>query len=574
MVSSKQIRNELREKAEAQAKKSLISYENLGREEARILLHELEVHQIELEMQNTELRDTQVRLEKEKDEYTNLFDFAPIGYLILDEKGIIVNINLTGCNLLNTERVRIKGSPFSTYLSSEGSRTMYLKLKEAFKTGSLPPFDLQLFRNGGTPPISILIQGTVTANEKENRPQCRISIQDVTELRKAEKLQEEKLRIQRYFDLAPVVFLLLDPGYNVRMINQKGCDLLGYERIQVQGKNWFENFIVPMDKNGGESTDTDFCHKKMLLKPYCECYIVRKNGEQRLIAWTNSSLLDNKGNIIGTICSGEDITDRRKEDTGKQVYVQELEKIVKGGTRKWNSLKAEKNTYEMNSRFLMRASREMRSGLAKVSASVKMIERYSGPGQHKKQIPHITKVKSGVNRLNSMFNNFVLMDRLDREKVKIGRSAFDLEMFIKGINEGLEGALQNGQEINYQHHGDLEVVTDRNILRNVITNLMDNAIKYSDLDITVKTMVHDGLLIASIKDRGIGIPKEDQQYIFMKYYRAKNATNIRGIGIGLTVVQLFVSLMGGTIDFSSAIKSGSTFTVILPLDGTCGNRRV
>ena len=106
----------LRKKAEAQIKNLPLSTLDLTMEKAKTLLHELEVHQIELEMQNQELREAQQQLEKARDEYCDLFDFAPVGYLILNEKGVINNINLTACHLFGIDRLHIKGKPFSAYL--------------------------------------------------------------------------------------------------------------------------------------------------------------------------------------------------------------------------------------------------------------------------------------------------------------------------------------------------------------------------------------------------------------------------------------------------------------------------
>ena len=195
---------ELRAKAEARAKKITHSPDDVSLEKTRTLLHELEVHQIELEMQNQELRETQHRLEEARDEYTDLFDFAPVGYILLDEKGIIKNINLTGSDLLGVERLHIKGRPFSTYMPRTESATLFLKLREAFATGTLSSFELQLRRSSDTL-FTALLQGTVSEDKKQGGAICRITLQDVTELRKTEdlqqqhnELQKEQTRIQKY----------------------------------------------------------------------------------------------------------------------------------------------------------------------------------------------------------------------------------------------------------------------------------------------------------------------------------------------------------------------------------------
>jgi PAS domain S-box-containing protein len=196
MAAKKPLHNTLRDKAEAKVKKLPLSALDLTMEKARVMMHELEVHQVELEMQNQELREAQHRLEEARDQYTDLFDFAPIGYLILDKKGVINNINLTACNLLGIERVHLKGKPLSAYMFSGEANKLLLKLRKAFKTGTLPALELHLKRNGNKD-FTALIHGIVVVGGNQDNPLCRIAMQDVTELREAEALQQRHEDLQR-----------------------------------------------------------------------------------------------------------------------------------------------------------------------------------------------------------------------------------------------------------------------------------------------------------------------------------------------------------------------------------------
>lgn len=298
----------LRMMAEAKVKKTFGSLNNLTPLKAKVLFHELEVHQVELEMQNEELRETQLRLEEAYDQYEDLFDFAPVGYLLLDEEGIVKNINLAACIRLGTERDEIMERPFSAYLSSSESDTLYLTLKEAYQTEINPFFELQIKPNDRNS-FTALFQGSLNINEDPTKSLCRLSMQDVTTLRKAETLQrqyenleKEKENIQQYLDLAPIIFLLINAEHNVEMINQKGCDILGYNRVEILGENWFENFMPYPEKD--HIPHVDFENKKFLLKPNWKCHVQNKNGGLQLVDWTNTSVLDKSGNLIGTLCAG------------------------------------------------------------------------------------------------------------------------------------------------------------------------------------------------------------------------------------------------------------------------------
>lgn len=247
---------------------------NLSDKKAKELFYEIEVHQKELEKQNQELQEAQQRLKEVRDQYTNLFDFAPVGYVLVNEKGVVTNINLTGCNLMGIDRIQIKGKPFTLFVEKNESKKLFLKLKEAFNTGTFIPFDLKI-KHQSKGAVTVLIYGTITEEKNSGDSICHLSIQDVTELRKAEilqrqvhDLQREKQQIQQYLDLAPVVFLLIDNDQNVMMINQKGCEVLGYEREVIEGKPWFKKFVKPLDVNGGDYTYFNFENKKLLWAPF------------------------------------------------------------------------------------------------------------------------------------------------------------------------------------------------------------------------------------------------------------------------------------------------------------------
>lgn len=306
--------NKLRILAESKVRKVFGSLNDLTPLKAKKLFHELEVHQVELEMQNEELRETQLRLEKAYDQYADLFDFAPVGYLLLDEEGIVKNINLTACILLGTERADIKDKDFCAYLVSGESDKLYLALREAFHTEVNPSFELQIKPNDRYS-FTALFQSSLNANEDYTKSLCRLSMQDVTKLRKVEtlqrqyeNLQKEKENIQQYLDLAPIIFLLIDNDHNVEMINQKGCDILGYDRLEILGENWFENFMPYADK--ANATNFDFENKKFLLNPHYECNVLNKNSGVQLVGWTNTSVLDKSGNLIGTLCAGVLLNER------------------------------------------------------------------------------------------------------------------------------------------------------------------------------------------------------------------------------------------------------------------------
>ena len=562
----------LRAKAEAKIRARSHAIQNLTLEESKSLLHELEVHQVELEMQNEELREAQHRLEEVRDQYTDLFDFAPIGYLVLTEKAIIENSNLTACDLLGIERSFIIGKPFSAYISNGESRTLFLNLRKAFKTGVLPSFEIEM-KHKSKGNFTALLQGIITKDQKTNNTVCRVSLIDITELKQAEilqlqhkSLQNEKQKIQEYLNLAPVVFLLIDTDYKVQMINKKGCDLLRYENPEILGKHWFNHFISFTDINGTTVTQQHIKNEKGLLNPCFESLLKCRNNELRLMSWTNVTLLDDNNKHIGTLIAGEDITERKKLESKKQKYTEELEDIVAERTEELKeALQQEKIISEMKSAFVSMASHEFRTPLTSILSSTILIEKYNDLKENTKVGKHVERIKSSVSQLTNILEDFLSMEKLERGVVTTNNETFDLKAFIFDTIEECNWMLKENQKINYVQKSPIEVFMVKNILQNVLLNLISNATKYSQTDVEIRAYVNKDILNIEIEDKGLGIPENEHEHLFTKFFRAKNVTNIQGTGLGLTIVKHYVDLLEGTIAFSSKLDEGSTFKLMLPL---------
>ncbi|MDP8208200.1 MAG: PAS domain S-box protein, partial [Candidatus Electryonea clarkiae] len=140
-------------------------------------------------------------------------------------------------------------------------------------------------------------------------------IVDITERKQAEeKLREERSKAQSYLDIALVIFMALDHKGEVTMINRRGCEILGYNREDILGKNWFDNFLPKTLIENVKTIFEELLAGTIESEEYYENPILTKNGDKRLIAWHNTLLVDDKGNITGTLSSGKDITERKQSE--------------------------------------------------------------------------------------------------------------------------------------------------------------------------------------------------------------------------------------------------------------------
>lgn len=293
-----------------------------------------------------------------------------------------------------------------------------------------------------------------------------------------------------------------------------------------------------------------------------------------------------------------DITERKRAEEALKkseeqllLYASELEKKVQARTEDLNStinalekevfvrkraedearkaLERERELNELKSKFVSIASHEFRTPLSTVLSSAALIEKYNERKEKEKVTKHVQRIKSSVNHLTSILNDFLSLGKLEEGKIDLVREPFSVPDFMTEVEEEIASTLKPGQKLAIDLH-DMpgEIYSDARILRNIFFNLISNASKYSEAGTTIFiTCKNEGTNLAFIvRDEGIGIPEEDQKHLFDRFFRASNAGNVQGTGLGLNIVRRYVELLGGTISFTSEYEKGSIFKVLIPLD--------
>ncbi len=192
-ITLKEKSETLRKQAEIVLKDQTADLKKLSTKDVRHLVHELQVHQIELEMQNEELRRTQSELEESRNRYSNLYDFAPIGYFTFDKNGIIIEVNLTGANKLGLERSFLIKKPFSLYIDFSSRDVFYLHFRNVFRTNTRQTCEIKLVDKNKNQ-FDAQLESLAVQERQGNSSQCRTAIIDITEKK---KLESQLLRAQR-----------------------------------------------------------------------------------------------------------------------------------------------------------------------------------------------------------------------------------------------------------------------------------------------------------------------------------------------------------------------------------------
>ncbi|MBP6334244.1 MAG: PAS domain S-box protein [Bacteroidia bacterium] len=250
------------------------------------------------------------------------------------------------------------------------------------------------------------------------------------------------------------------------------------------------------------------------------------------------------------------------------LVIQNVTEVKKAADEILSALEKERSLNEMKSKFVSIASHEFRTPLSTILSSVTLIDKYRVNEDLEKRTKHIDRIKSSVKNLTEILNDFLNLEKLEAGKVDANLTTFDLVMFAEEVKEELQALAKSGQKIVYRHSGQTTSVTlDKQLLRNICINLLNNAIKYSpeNSEIIFESIINEQIEMR-IKDQGIGIPGADQVHLFDRFFRAANVTAIQGTGLGLNIVRRYVNLLNGSIKFESTENVGTTFIVKFPAD--------
>jgi len=341
---------------------------------------------------------------------------------------------------------------------------------------------------------------------------------------------------------------LIDPEGRVMTWNKGAEQIKGYTASEIIGQP-ISVFYSDEDNRRGEPSNN---LKRALEQGRYESVGLRKRKDGSIfyadVVFT--PIYDDRNTLKGFAKITRDITDQKKA---------EADMI--------STLAREKELNEMKTGFVTLASHEFKTPLSVILSSVSLIEKYPDSDQQDKRLKHIHRIKSNVNNLKQILNDFLSLEKLEGGIVQNCPAETDLFHLTREAILDMENSLKEDQHIQLRTEGTPRLISvDNQLLRNVLSNLLSNAVKYSPESTSVDCTLNyrPTAVEIRVRDHGIGIPQEEQQHLFERFFRATNTTGISGTGLGLSIVKRYLDLMGGQIRVSSISGEGSTFIVTLP----------
>ncbi|MBZ0156545.1 MAG: EAL domain-containing protein [Alphaproteobacteria bacterium] len=309
----------LRKKAEQKLRKQTKRVEELSKQDIQRLVHELGTHQIELEMQNEELRHARTEMEISHRKYSDLFDFAPVGYFLIDHLGLIKEVNLTGADMLGIQKRLLQDRPFFLFVHKDDRSTFHSHLKETLERQSRQTCEVRIGKKDGSL-LHFQLQSIAVEDRKGAEALCRTTVTDITERKHwEEQLRESEEKYRELVQSARSIILKTDMQGTIIFFNEFAQEFFGYTVAEAAGRKVVGTIVPPLSPSAQVfremlvSITLDPNHYQEI-----EGEGTRKNGERVWIAWTNRPIRDRSGNLTGVLTAGQDITERKRAEETMQ----------------------------------------------------------------------------------------------------------------------------------------------------------------------------------------------------------------------------------------------------------------
>lgn len=361
-------------------------------------------------------------------------------------------------------------------------------------------------------------------------------VEDITTRKNSyETLRQEKEKAQKYFDVAGVVMLIINKDQTVGLINKKGCEILSCNEQDISGKNWFDTFIPERMRQEVKMVFAKLMAGEMEIAKYFENYIMTGTGQERLIGWHNTILKDYAGNIVASLSSGEDITERKFAEKLKDEYISTI-------------------------------SHELRTPLSISREGLGLVIDGAIGKINKKQLKVLTISRDNIDRLVRIVSNLLELSRIEIGKAHLVKELFNIVKVIDQVITSFEGKAKE-KKIKIKSKipkKRIEIFADIDKITQVFINLIDNAIKFTDKGF-IEIAINEGEenIFVDISDTGIGMSSADLPRVFNRFERLATAGK-KGTGLGLYIVKEIIDLHEGKISVTSRLSEGTKFSFVLP----------
>jgi PAS domain S-box-containing protein len=363
----------------------------------------------------------------------------------------------------------------------------------------------------------------------------------------------------------------VDLDGKVTFVNPAAAEMIGWSMDELIGQSM--HAVLHHSLSDGRPYELEACpiyaaFQDGSVKRITNEVFWRKDGTSFPVEYVSTPMRDEAGQLIGTVVTFRDITQRRWAEEILQRANEELEQKVQERTAELQMANQQlQQLSDMRSRFVSMVCHEFRNPLNTIALSVSSLHRYDTQLQPEEKTDYLRAINANVDRMTQMIDDILMIGKIEAKVLEINPQPLDLVSFCQDLLAEADYRRPQSPIQFVCRSRQLLACLDERLLWSVLSNLLSNAIRYTPAaqPITLRLSKRHPYAIIRVQDQGMGIPASDRRDLFKPFHRGRNVSNIPGTGLGLSIVKQFVDLQNGTIALTSRVGVGTTFTVKLPM---------
>ena len=529
---SKNNSDRLREQAEKRATHQLDNINKLSETEIKKLVCELEVHQIELEMQNEALLTSQAETTAERLKYEDLYNFAPVGYFTLDKKGHIIEANVTGAALLGRVKRYLIRQPFYRYIMHEYLSIFQNNLLKAIEFKGKHVCKLRLVKSDGSQ-LDVLLDTLAVMDKEDKFVHYRSSLTDITML---ERSEAEVARLATFPHFNPLPIVEVDFIGQICFLNPAAELLFPDIRRCAPEHPWLKGWDVWLHT----------FHKEGIKESEREVNVNGNWYKQKIYIVTEIQLIR---------IYGMDITEHKLAEDLLATQAAQLQEQTAQLRESYKELES----------FSYSVSHDLKAPLRAIDGfSRKLLQEY-GAKLDEEAMRIIGVIRRNTKTMGFLINDLLSFSRVQKTGLSI--SEIDMDSLSKEVWADISAAHKE-RELEFKIAGILPGFGDRDLIRQVLFNLISNAVKFSKNRnkgiIEISSYKDTDKNVYCLKDNGIGFDMAYYDKLFGVFQRLHSADEYEGTGIGLALVKRIINRHGGRVWAEGKVDEGAMFCFSLP----------